>query len=76
MRTVKGGDGAFSALRLSSSSTPVTATGSCPLLRALTATAARTRAASRSKAHRAAITKHGWVAGLHRESLDPRQVHD
>ena len=24
-----------------------------------------------SKAHRAAITKHGWVAGLHRESFDP-----
>ena len=24
-----------------------------------------------SKAHRAAITKHGWVTGLHRESFDP-----
>ena len=24
-----------------------------------------------SKAHRAAILKHGWVAGLHRESFDP-----
>ena len=24
-----------------------------------------------SKAHRAAIVEHGWVAGLHRESFDP-----
>jgi ribonuclease HII len=72
VRTVKGGDGSVPCV---SAASIIAKVHRDRLMHALHARHPQYDWAANkgygSKAHRAAITKHGWVAGLHRESFDP-----
>ena len=72
MRTVKGGDGSVPCV---SAASIIAKVHRDRLMHALHARHPQYGWAANkgygSKAHRAAIVEHGWVAGLHRESFDP-----